>query len=167
MQFGKGMSVLMLLWLLVLSYQHSKAFQIREKVLTKTIRRLLRSFLALIALYSDFLFSIILISSFILHAIRCTKTSSLSLLSSELSLNIEEVFSCSITVLDIPRDVKTKFVIHMSSPLCGKSRVAFFSPSFFWYSSCNSSHVQNLSSKFLMDLATCFITHSSESLTGS
>ena len=118
-----------------------------------------------VVVYFIFLYVIILISSFILHEICCIETSS-SLLPTETSLNIKKAFYCSIKIIAISRDVKTwnswfKWAVNFETNLDW----FFCSLPFFLNSLRNSFDVQNISRKFLMDLATYLIVHSSGNLT--
>lgn len=118
-----------------------------------------------VVVYFIFLYVIILISSFILHEICCIETSS-SLLPTETSLNIKKASYCSIKIIAISRDVKTwnswfKWAVNFETNLDW----FFCSLPFFLNSLRNSFDVQNISRKFLMDLATYLIVHSSGNLT--
>lgn len=116
-------------------------------------------------MYFIFLYVIILISSFILHEICCIETSS-CFNETETSLNIEKASYCNIKIIAISGDVKTwnsllKWAVNFETNL----EWFFCSLPFFLKSSRNSFDVQNISRKFLMDLVTYFILHSSGNLT--
>ena len=117
-------------------------------------------------MYFIFHYVIILISSFILHGICCIETSSLSLLSTETSLNIEKASYCSIRIIAIPGHVKTwnslfKWTVNFATNL----EWFFLLSTIFLNSLRNSIDVQNMSRKFLMALPAYLLVYSSGNLT--
>ena len=122
-----------------------------------------------IVLYSLLAFGNFWMSCFIFLGIRCIEVSSPSSITfSETSWNMLDAFCCNIRLLAIPGHVNTQisFFMWSVSLVINLDRFPSLLP-LFWYSSWSSKDVQDLSGRFLIDLATYLMAHSSGDLIGS